>query len=54
MAHECPDCGLTCHCHGDIDDICFGLPGHNCDCCVYDDEEHDIYDYEDNDEGTDE
>jgi hypothetical protein len=21
MAHTCPDCGCTCHCHGDIDDI---------------------------------
>jgi hypothetical protein len=20
MAHECPDCGLSCHCNGDIDD----------------------------------
>jgi hypothetical protein len=20
MAHECPDCGLTCYCGGDIDD----------------------------------
>lgn len=22
MAHDCPDCGLLCHCGGDIDDIC--------------------------------
>ena len=21
MAHECPECGLPCYCHGDIDDI---------------------------------
>jgi hypothetical protein len=21
MAHECPECGMLCHCHGDIDDI---------------------------------
>ena len=21
MAHECPECGLLCHCCGDIDDI---------------------------------
>lgn len=20
MAHSCPDCGLNCHCNGDIDD----------------------------------
>jgi hypothetical protein len=22
MAHECPDCGMQCHCGGDIDDCC--------------------------------
>ena len=21
MAHTCPECGCTCHCHEDIDDI---------------------------------
>lgn len=21
MAHDCPECGCKCHCHGDIDDI---------------------------------
>lgn len=21
MAHECPECGLNCHCGGDIDDL---------------------------------
>ena len=27
MAHECPDCGCTCHCDGDIDDCEFeGTP----------------------------
>ena len=25
MAHECPDCGYTCHCNGDIDDCCFNF-----------------------------
>lgn len=20
MSHTCPECGVTCHCHGDIDD----------------------------------
>ena len=25
MAHTCPVCGMTCHCNGDIDDICFDL-----------------------------
>ncbi|HKB54224.1 MAG TPA: hypothetical protein VKD22_09500 [Ramlibacter sp.] len=24
MAHDCPDCGMQCHCGGDIDDINFG------------------------------
>jgi len=23
MAHTCPDCGVTCHCGGDIDDLIF-------------------------------
>lgn len=23
MAHECPTCGQTCYCNGDIDDCCF-------------------------------
>lgn len=23
MAHECPDCGQSCHCNGDIDDCFF-------------------------------
>jgi hypothetical protein len=23
MSHECPRCGLLCHCNGDIDDCCF-------------------------------
>lgn len=23
MAHECPECGMKCHCGGDIDDIVF-------------------------------
>lgn len=21
MAHECPSCGIRCHCNGDIDDL---------------------------------
>lgn len=24
MAHECSECGMSCHCNGDIDDINFG------------------------------
>lgn len=22
MAHTCPECGMTCYCNGDIDDLC--------------------------------
>ena len=25
MAHECPECGQTCYCNGDIGDCCFNL-----------------------------
>ena len=32
MAHECPDCGLICHCHGDIDDICLNDEAAICEC----------------------
>lgn len=31
MAHECTECGRTCHCNGDIDDINFG-ERYECDC----------------------
>lgn len=24
MSHECPKCGLTCYCGGDIEDVCYG------------------------------
>lgn len=39
MAHECPDCGMQCHCNGDIDDCCHNFPKHqaNCDHCYCDD-----------------
>ncbi len=33
MAHTCPNCGCTCYCHGDIDDINFGETRLDCDCC---------------------
>lgn len=43
MAHECPNCGMTCHCGGDIDDICFhGTPEEfGCSHCEGDDD--DVY-----------
>jgi DNA-directed RNA polymerase subunit M/transcription elongation factor TFIIS len=45
MAHECPQCGLQCHCKGDIDDICFG-ERYDCDHCGYEDDfdEDEYYD----------
>lgn len=43
MAHTCPNCGMLCHCGGDIDDICFGEADEFCTCC-YEDEEDDSYD----------
>lgn len=39
MAHTCPECGVTCHCGGDIDDIDFGEPDGYCSCCDHDDDE---------------
>jgi Zn-finger nucleic acid-binding protein len=34
MAHECPECGFTCYCNGDIDDLVLepevGEP-----CCIH-------------------
>ncbi len=48
MAHECPICGMICHCNGDIDDICIDLEedvlacihcqdcDNDIDCCPYD------------------
>lgn len=41
MAHTCPICGMTCHCGGDIDDICFGESDEFCTHCDYDEDESD-------------
>lgn len=38
MAHTCPECGMLCHCGGDIDDICFGEADDYCSCCDSDDD----------------
>lgn len=46
MAHTCPECGMDCHCNGDIGDCCFddGKEQMNCthhldpSCCGYEDE----------------
>lgn len=46
MAHSCPVCGCTCHCGGDIDDICFDSNEEldSCTCC--DEFEEDDEDFE--------
>lgn len=48
MAHECPECGQTCYCHGDIDDCLFDSEYHyiHCDHCPIDGAEPDDEDYE--------
>ena len=46
MAHTCPDCGLICHCCGDIDDIDFGECFDGCTCCLGKDDRDD---YDDSD-----
>lgn len=35
MAHECPNCGMVCHCNGDIDDLLLNDEDdlNNCTCC---------------------
>ena len=45
MAHECPECGMVCHCNGDIDDLIFseGPEADRCICCDGDDEEDEDY-----------
>ena len=37
MAHTCPDCGLRCHCGGDVDDCEFDGTREQlrCDHCEY-------------------
>jgi hypothetical protein len=43
MAHSCPDCGSTCYCCGDIDDIDFGETFAGCTCCLHEDKREDDY-----------
>ena len=36
MAHECPECGQMCYCHGDIDDSVVETRAYSalhCTCC---------------------
>ncbi len=50
MAHTCPDCGVKCHCCGDIDDLVFGVE-YGCVHCETDGDrdENDDDDWEDED-----
>lgn len=41
MAHECPICGLSCHCGGDIDDLCFFDSKYAVHCTHCPDDEYD-------------
>ncbi len=46
MAHTCPVCGATCHCNGDIDDLCLDFEDDvmTCDHCEeYDEEDEPEY-----------
>lgn len=40
MSHECPVCGLDCHCGGDIDDCCFNWPEYVDGCTHCPDEDY--------------
>ena len=47
MAHECPDCGMTCYCGGDIEDCCNNYPKYVMKCnhfqeCQRDDDKDDL------------
>lgn len=39
MAHECPICYQTCHCGGDIDDICLSGTDEEMMCTHCDDDD---------------
>lgn len=45
--HTCPECGLTCHCNGDIDDLLLPYDGY-CNHCesADDDDNYDDYEYD--------
>lgn len=52
MAHECPECGMKCHCNGDIDDMVLPSPKDEsacvcccCSACGGTSDECDCYDY---------
>ena len=48
MAHSCPDCGYTCYCGGDLDDILWQEGSEQkigCTHCLHEDREDDWDDY---------
>jgi len=51
MGHECPVCGLQCHCNGDIDDLFLDTPEavNRCTHCPDEDDNVSVEDFEDDD-----
>lgn len=47
MAHTCPECGLTCHCNGDIDDLLFDEETF----CLHCDRDYDYGEDDEDDDG---
>ena len=52
MSHECPDCGLTCFCGGDVNDCLANYPDeiNHCGHCHENDDDFEYDDWEDWDE----
>src|SRR5688572_5387398 len=50
MAHECPDCGMQCHCGGDIDDLLLNVERYVNRCTHCEDDRFDDYDDFDEDD----
>jgi hypothetical protein len=46
MAHTCPECGMACHCNGDIDDLCLDFEDDVMACTHCDGFETDDYEEE--------
>lgn len=54
MAHRCPDCGMICHCNGDIDDILIDTEDAFIHCIHYlrcQERDHELYFDSDEQEG---
>lgn len=50
MAHECPECGMLCHCGGDIDDLVFTSTRYELMCKHCDDKDEKPEDSEEDNE----